>query len=130
MVRNFDPFSRKDMAMAKSFADRPVEKKKATNIAVQKTAGQANEPAIKQCGETMKACADAARNVPAAKKPIEPAVERVDGSNREEWIRQNAYARWIEGGRLEGDALRHWLEAERAYDDLCRVSPSKSRTSV
>ena len=82
-------------------------------------------PAVKEYGEKMKACEDTAHNVLAAKKPIKLAVEREDASNRQEWIRQNAYARWIDGGRLDGQALRHWFEAEMAYNDLDRASSPK-----
>jgi hypothetical protein len=106
--------------MAKTFANKPAGKQKATNIGVQRTGGRADSPAIKDYGEKMKACEDTAHNVLAAKKPIKLAVEQEDASSREEWIRRNAYARWIEEGRLDGHALRHWFEAEMAYNDLFR----------
>jgi hypothetical protein len=61
----------------------------------------------------------------AAKKPMKLAVEQEDASNRLEWIRHNAHTRWIEEGRLDGHALRHWFEAEMAYNDSFRASPSK-----
>ena len=125
VVRNFDPFTRKDMAMAKTFANKPVEKQKATNIGGQKPGGKVVDPAVKEYGEKMKACEDTIRNVLAAKKPIKLAVEQEDASNRQEWIRQNAHARWIKEGCLDGHALRHWYEAEMAYNDLLRDSPPK-----
>jgi hypothetical protein len=111
--------------MAKTFANKPAEKQKAANIRVQKAGGRAGNSAVKECGEKMKACEDTARNVLAAKKPIKLAVGQEDAPNRQEWIRQNAYARWIKEGRLEGHALRHWFEAEMAYNDLLRASPPK-----
>ena len=111
--------------MAKTFANKPVEKQKAANIGVQKIGGRADDPAVKEYGEKMKACEDTARNVLAAKKPLKLAVGQEDASNRQEWIRQNAHARWIKEGCLDGHALRHWFEAEMAYNDLLRASPPK-----
>ena len=111
--------------MAKAFANKPVEKQKAATIGVQKTGGRADDPAVKECGENMKAREDTARNVLAAKKPLKLAVGQEDASNRQEWIRQNAHARWIKEGCLDGHALRHWFEAEMAYNDLLRASPPK-----
>ena len=105
VVRNFDPFTRKDMAMAKTFANKPVEKQKATNIGGQKPGGKVVDPAVKEYGEKMKACEDTAHNVLAVKKPMELAVKQEDAFNRKKWISQNAYARWIEEGRLDGHAL-------------------------
>jgi len=111
--------------MAKTFANKPVEKQKAANIGVQKTGGRVDDPAAKDCGKKMKACEDTARNVLAAKKPLKLAVGQEDASNRQEWIRQNAHARWIKEGCLDGHALRHWFEAEMAYNDSLRASPPK-----
>jgi hypothetical protein len=125
VVRNFDPFTRKDMAMAKTFANKPVEKQKAANIGVQRTGGRVDAPTVKDYGEKMKACEDTAHNVLAAKKPMELAIEQEDASNRQEWILHNAHARWINEGRPDGHALRHWYEAEMAYNDLLRASPPK-----
>jgi len=111
--------------MAKAFANKPVEKQKAATIGVQKTGGRADDPAVKECGEKMKVCEDTGRNVLAAKKPMKLAVGQEDASNRQEWIRQNAHARWIKEGCLDGHAVRHWFEAEMAYNDLFKVSPPK-----
>ena len=104
---------------------KPAAKQKETNIGGQKAGGKANDLAIKKFGEIMKTCKDTAHKVMAAKKPIELAGEQEDAFNRQEWISANAYFRWIDESYLHGHALRHWCEAERAYDDLFRVSPPK-----
>jgi hypothetical protein len=34
------------------------------------------------------------------------------------WIEENAYFRWVDEGRHEGNHLRHWREAEDEYERL------------
>jgi hypothetical protein len=36
--------------------------------------------------------------------------------NRHEWIAENASFRWVDENYQHGHALRHWCEAESAYD--------------
>jgi Protein of unknown function (DUF2934) len=41
-----------------------------------------------------------------------------DCANRRERISESAYFRWIDEGQHHGHDLRHWCEAESAYDVL------------
>jgi len=36
---------------------------------------------------------------------------------RQEWVRKNAYYRWIKEGSSHGHHLRHWYEAEKAFTE-------------
>ena len=40
-------------------------------------------------------------------------------------IERRAYELWVKGGRLEGAALSHWLQAEREFS--AQVHPSAGR---
>jgi len=39
---------------------------------------------------------------------------------RDEWIRRNAYFRWVNLGGHHGNSLQHWVDAERDYVDRGR----------
>lgn len=41
------------------------------------------------------------------------------GFSKRRWVKENAYLRWVEEGYEHGHDLRHWLEAEEAYSELC-----------
>ena len=53
----------------------------------------------------------------ALRKPMDsPGGDTVDA--RRNWISDNAYFRWLAEGCKHGDDLRHWREAEAAFDEL------------
>jgi hypothetical protein len=45
---------------------------------------------------------------------------------RDEWVRHNAYFRWMNMGSRHGNSLQHWVDAEREYADLKRRHGSAS----
>lgn len=55
--------------------------------------------------------------------------------DREELIRQRAYALWEEQGKPQGEDMRHWLQAwqeiaETSADDAGAVTPADQEGSV
>ena len=104
---------------------KPAATQNETNIRCQKAGSKTNDSALTKFGEIMKTCKDTAHKILTAKKPIKLAGEQEDAFNRQEWISANAYFRWIDESYLHGNAVRHWCEAERAYNDFSLVSPPK-----
>lgn len=50
--------------------------------------------------------------------------------NRDEFIREQAHAIWLERGRPEGQDLEHWMEAERRFGPEAPQAALEENTSV
>ncbi|MBX3597136.1 MAG: DUF2934 domain-containing protein [Rhizobiaceae bacterium] len=50
--------------------------------------------------------------------------------NRDERIRERAHAIWDREGKPEGEAERHWKQAEQEIDQEAKGPPAKKRSPV
>lgn len=58
---------------------------------------------------------------PETEPEVEAAISSCEGQlDREQAIRERAYANWEEEGRPEGQHLRHWFRAEAEINSVAQ----------